>query len=228
MLSSTFRDLTAHRDAVLAATPSYDMLPVAMEYDAALSADDLISASLKKVEQSDAYVGIIGYRYGQIPICGERNPQKLSLTELEFRRAMEFKKPICMFLMSPTHLVPAGDSQGERRNKAKLAAFRKLATKGRIYAEFNSLEDLRAKALLSLPALQKVLSEANPAPAPPPQTQPDPVRKAPEFYAVTDYIPGHPFIGRTKELLLLDDWAKTDEPVLLFEAIGGMGKSMLT
>jgi hypothetical protein len=125
-------------------------------------------------------------------------------------------------------LVPAGDSQGERRNKAKLAAFRKLATKGRIYAEFNSLEDLRAKALLSLPALQKVLSEANPAPAPPPQTQPDPVRKAPEFYAVTDYIPGHPFIGRTKELLLLDDWAKTDEPVLLFEAIGGMGKSMLT
>src|ERR1017187_4183845 len=228
MLSSTFRDLTAHRDAVLAATPSYDMLPVAMEYDAALSADDLISASLKKVEQSDAYVGIIGYRYGQIPICGERNPQKLSLTELEFRRAMELKKPICMFLMSPTHLVPAGDSQGERRNKAKLAAFRKLATKGRIYAEFNSLEDLRAKALLSLPALQKVLSEANPAPAPPPQTHPDPVRKAPEFYAVTDYIPGRPFIGRTKELLLLDDWAKTDEPVLLFEAIGGMGKSMLT
>src|ERR1035438_1275996 len=107
MLSSTFRDLTAHRDAVLAATPSYDMLPVAMEYDAARSADDLISASLKKVEQSDAYVGIIGYRYGQIPICGERNPQKLSLTELEFRRAVELKKPICMFLMSPTHLVPS-------------------------------------------------------------------------------------------------------------------------
>ena len=112
MLSSTFRDLTAHRDAVLAATPSYDMLPVAMEYDAALSADDLISASLKKVEQSDAYVGIIGYRYGQIPICGERNPQKLSLTELEFRRAMELKKPICMFLMSPTHFGACGRFPG--------------------------------------------------------------------------------------------------------------------
>src|ERR1035441_6792841 len=227
MLSSTFRDLTAHRDAVLDAMPSYDMLPVAMEYDAALWADDLISASLKKVEQSDAYVGIIGYRYGQIPICGERNPQKLSLTELEFRRAVELKKPICMFLMSPKHLVPAGDSRGERRTKAKLA-FRKLATKGRIYAEFNSVEDLRAKALLSLHELQKVLSEANPTPAPPPQAQPDPIRKAPEFYAVTDYIPGHPFIGRTKEVLLLDDRATTDEPVLLFEAIGGMGKSMLT
>lgn len=208
--------------------PSYDILQVAMENDAALPVEDLISASLKKVELSDAYVGIIGYRYGQIPICPERNPQKLSLTELEFRRAVELKKPICMFLMSPKHLVPAGDSQGERRTKVKLAAFRKLAAKGRIYAEFNSVEDLRSKAELSLHELQKVLSEANPAPAPPPQTQPDPVRKAPEFYAVTDYIPGHPFIGRTKELLLLDDWAKTDEPVLLFEAIGGMGKSMLT
>lgn len=64
MLSSTFRDLTAHRDAVLAALPSYDMLPVAMENDAALPADDLISASLKKVELSDAYVGIIGYPPG--------------------------------------------------------------------------------------------------------------------------------------------------------------------
>jgi tetratricopeptide (TPR) repeat protein len=229
MLSSTFRDLTAHRDAVLAAMPSYDLLPVAMEFDAALSADDLISASLKKVEESDAYVGIIGYyRYGQTTPCPERNPLKLSLTELEFRRAVELKKPICMFLMSGKHLVPAGDSQSESRNKGKLSAFRKLAIKDRVYAEFDSLEDLRAKALLSLPALQKVLSEANPAPAPPPQAQPDPIRKAPEFYAVTDYIPGHPFVGRTKEVLLLDDWARTDEPVLLFEAIGGMGKSMLT
>src|ERR1035437_4193873 len=178
MLSSTLRDLTAYRDAVLAAMPSYDMLPVAMEYDAALSAEDLISASLKKVELSDAYVGIIGYRYGQIPICAERNPQKLSLTELEFRRAVELTKPICMFLMSPKHLVPAGDSQGESRTKGKLAAFRKLAAKGRIYAEFDSVEDLLAKAELSLHELQKQLSEANPAPGPPPQTQPDPIRKA--------------------------------------------------
>jgi hypothetical protein len=205
--------------------PSYELLPVAMEYDAALPTDDLISASLKKVDQSDAYVGIIGYRYGQIPVSPERNPLKLSLTELEFRRAVELKKPICMFLMSPGHLAPVGDSQGKSRTKTKLAAFRKLAATGRIYAEFSSVEDLRAKAERSLHELQKVLNEANSGAVP--QAQPDPIRKAPEFYAVTDYIPGHPFVGRTKEVLLLDDWAKTDEPVLLFGAIGGMGKSML-
>ena len=78
MLSSTFHDLETHRDAVLSSIPSYDLLPLAMEYDAALPADDLISASLRKVEQSDAYVGIIGCRYGQIPICPERNPHKIN------------------------------------------------------------------------------------------------------------------------------------------------------
>ncbi len=208
---------------MLAALPSYDLLPLAMEYDAALAADDLISASLKKVEQSDAYVGIIGYRYGQVPICPVRNPLKLSLTELEFRRAVELKKPICMFLMSARHMVPAGDSQ-ERGTKTKLKAFRKLAAKGRIYSEFNSVDDLCAKAGLSLHELEKVLKVPSTTAAP----EPDPIRKAPEFQAVTDYIPGHAFVGRTRELLLLDDWAKTNEPVLLFEAIGGMGKSMLT
>ena len=62
--------------------------------------------------------------------------------------------------MSPDHLVPAGDSQGERRTKAKWVAFRKLAAKGRIYAEFISVEDLRAKAERSLHELQKVLNGA--------------------------------------------------------------------
>jgi hypothetical protein len=228
MLSSTFRDLEKHRDVVLGAMPSYGMLPAAMEFDAALPAEDLISASLKKVEQSDAYVGIIGYRYGQMPVCTKRNPQKFSLTELEFRHAVELKKPICMFLMSEKHPVPAGDIQKESGTKTKLKAFRKLASKDRIYAEFDSVDDLRAKAGLSLHKLQHLLEGENAGTAPQPQAQPDPINKAPEFYAVTDYIPGHAFVGRTRDLLLLDDWAKAGEPVLLFEAIGGMGKSMLT
>jgi tetratricopeptide (TPR) repeat protein len=227
MVSSTRRDLSAHRDVVLRALPSYDMLPVAMEYDAALAADDLISASLKKVEQSDAYIGIVGYRdYGQIPDCPRRNPKKLALTELEFRRAVELKKPICMFLMSANHLVPASQTPAGRGDKTKLTAFRKLAMSNRISAEFDSVEDLRAKVQLSLKDLQEVLSAEMPV-APKEHLAEGP-KRAPEFYAVTDYIPGHAFVGRTKDLPLLDDWAKADEPVLLFEAIGGTGKSMLT
>lgn len=50
------------------------------------------------------------------------------------------------------------------------------------------------------------------------------------FYALPHYIGRHTFIGRTAQLQLLSDWAKPYDPtsVLLFEAIGGNGKSMLT
>src|SRR6185369_3071407 len=50
------------------------------------------------------------------------------------------------------------------------------------------------------------------------------------FYAVPDYIGRHNFVGRKTQLRLLSDWAKPSDPtsVLLFEAIGGNGKSMLT
>jgi hypothetical protein len=52
----------------------------------------------------------------------------------------------------------------------------------------------------------------------------------PAFYAERDYIGRHTFIGRAAQLQLLSDWAQPSDPtsVLLFEAIGGNGKSMLT
>jgi 3',5'-cyclic AMP phosphodiesterase CpdA len=52
----------------------------------------------------------------------------------------------------------------------------------------------------------------------------------PDFYAEPDYIGLHQFVGRESELQQLSDWAKSADPtnLLLFEAIGGNGKSMLT
>jgi hypothetical protein len=57
MVSSTYTELADHRQAVREAMPGLDLLPVAMEYDAALPGQDLIDASLSKVDRSDAYVG---------------------------------------------------------------------------------------------------------------------------------------------------------------------------
>lgn len=52
----------------------------------------------------------------------------------------------------------------------------------------------------------------------------------PAFYAEPDYIASHKFVGRTSQLLDLNDWASPTDPtnLLLFDAIGGNGKSMLT
>jgi hypothetical protein len=52
----------------------------------------------------------------------------------------------------------------------------------------------------------------------------------PAFYAAPVYIGRTTFIGRQAQLQLLNSWAQAADPtsVLLFEAIGGTGKSMLT
>ncbi|HEV7406570.1 MAG TPA: hypothetical protein VGO11_26705, partial [Chthoniobacteraceae bacterium] len=54
--------------------------------------------------------------------------------------------------------------------------------------------------------------------------------RPPAFYAAPDYLGSHKFVGRARELEELDDWAAPADPtnLLLFEAIGGNGKSMLT
>jgi hypothetical protein len=157
MVSSTYTELAEHRQALREAMPGLRLLPVAMEYDAALPNHDLIDASLAKVDESDAYVGLISYRYGQRPESENRNPNGLSLTELEFRRAVERGIPICMFIMHGDHPVPRQEVGKERGVKKKLESFIRLAKKDRIYAEFKSPADLRTKAIQSLVKLREVL-----------------------------------------------------------------------
>jgi hypothetical protein len=159
MLSSTYDELKDHRQAVREAMLSQQMFPVAMEDDAALPDQDLIDASLAKVDESDGYVGLISYRYGQIPVCPVRNPQCLSLTELEFRRALERKIPICMFIMHDDHPVPKRELQKAQVDREKYESFLQLAKKDRIYAEFKSVQDLKAKTIQSLVKLGAALDK---------------------------------------------------------------------
>jgi hypothetical protein len=157
MLSSTYMESKEHRTAVREAMLGQRMFPIAMEDDAALPDQGLIDASLAKVDESDGYVGLISYRYGQTPACPQRNPQRLSLTELEFRRALERDMPICMFIMHGEHPVPMTAVGAERGNKRKYESFLRIAKKDRIYAEFKSVEDLKTKAVQSLIKLREVL-----------------------------------------------------------------------
>ena len=51
---------------------------------------------LEDVAKADVYVGIFAHRYGYIP---EDNPESLSITELEYRHAVECGKPSLIFLL---------------------------------------------------------------------------------------------------------------------------------
>ncbi len=243
MVSSTFTDLEKHRDALTVAIPKYNLHANVMENDSA-SLQDVIDSSLQMVRDSAAYIGVISLKYGQTPKCSHHNPDELSITELEFNEALRLERPILLFIMGKGHLVKQDDIERDNEKEAKLNAFRERAKQmasesavHRVYAEFNSLEEFKEKIVPSLATLDQHLkiptqtdsskSETTTAST---ESNSNTIPKPPAFYAEPDYIGSHQFVGRESQLQELNDWAKPADPtnLLLFEAIGGNGKSMLT
>ncbi|MEM9480617.1 MAG: DUF4062 domain-containing protein [Verrucomicrobiota bacterium] len=240
MISSTFRDLEEHRAWMMEALRKQKLVPVGMEDYVPSPEDDIISSSLDMVGEGAAYIGLISHRYGQIPACKERNRNRWSITRLEFEEAKNLGRPILIFVMGENHPVKKCDVEKDEKNIKKLNTFRRLASKGRIYVEFDSLEEFKEKAIHAISRLRQFLDEA---PVSPPEGREEPISvadessannnsvpKPPLIYAEPPYLGSHEFVGRQAELDKLNDWASPSEthPMFLFEAIGGTGKSMLT
>jgi tetratricopeptide (TPR) repeat protein len=236
MISSTARDLPDHRKEVLEACQRQGMFAARMEdlpaHDATAAA-----ASIKMVDEADIYVGVFAHRYGYVP--EKDNPEQISVTEMEYDRAIERKIPCFIFVMDKKHPVTFEDvEQGE--GAVKLAAFLERVTTDNIVNFFKSAMELRAHVINSLSRYLLEKAKAESADKPPP----DPGR----FHYVSDIPkpPGlyvaHPYtlmqtgnlVGRQPELNTLTDWvSKTDSGtykahILNVVAIGGMGKSALT
>ncbi len=243
MVSSTFKDLEKHRAALIAAIHKQEFASVVMENDTAKADVDVIESSLQMVRDAAAYIALIGLRYGQTPECPDRNPDKLSITELEFNEAQRLGRPILLFLMDKDHELKFSDFEHDPANMAKLDAFRERAKKSkpgsavnRVYDTFRSLEDFKDKvphAVANLHRLLDATSTPN-GPSPGGSAPADPggdhIPLPPALYAEPSYAASHKFVGRNAELTALSDWASAADPfpILLFDAIGGSGKSMLT
>jgi hypothetical protein len=240
-VSSTFTDLKDHRAALIKAIKGQGLTDVAMENDSAKPNLDIIDSSLQMVRDGSAYIGVISRKYGQTPECPRRNPNKLSITELEFNEAQKLDRPILLFIMGDKHSVIEADVESNATNKKKLKAFRERAKQmgpdslvHRVYASFDSLEDFKEKAIHSVADLRRYLDDqikpSTQRPKRRARARRDLIPKPPAFYAEPPYIGSHKFLGRKAQLETLSDWAAPADPhpVLLFEAIGGAGKSMLT
>ncbi len=238
-ISSTFEDLKTHRAALIKAIRAHRLAEVAMENDSA-KLTDVIESSLQMVRDGSAYIGIIGLRYGEPPRSASRNPKELSLTELEFDEAVALDRPILLFVMADDHRGGRDDFERDPARLEKLNAFRERAKRSsdvdgvhRVFAEFSSLAQFKDKIGPSLAELRRHL-DAQDGPIlvsdTPPPAKGEPIPVPPAFYAEPDYIVSNRFIGREAQLQDLSDWAKpaVPHPVLLFDAIGGNGKSMLT
>jgi hypothetical protein len=71
-ISSTYEDLKAYRDAVTGACQRLGLVPVIME-EFQPDTDSGASVSLKKVRESDLYLGLFAYRYGYVPTGSRRS-----------------------------------------------------------------------------------------------------------------------------------------------------------
>lgn len=219
MISSTARDLPEHRKALLDACLRQGMFPSMMEHLPA-SDDEAIRASLKMVDDADIYVGVFAHRYGYVP-----KGHSISVTEMEYNRAVERKVSRLIFVMDKQHPITIDDVElGE--GAAKLDAFKKRLLADNIVNFFKSPDELRALAINSLSqhrepdltAFHYISDIPNP----------------PEAYIAHPYtlLQTGRLIGRQEELNLLTAWGTSaglaDVRMLHIVGIGGMGKSALT
>src|SRR5579863_6476931 len=221
MISSTALDLPDHRDRVKDACLRQGMFPIMMEHLPA-SDTDAIAESLRMVNEADIYLGIFAYRYGYIP-----KGFTISVTEMEYKRAVERGIPRLIFLMHEKHPITVADiERGE--GAAKLDALKEQLKTERVVNFFKSPEELHSQVINSLSYYRQpdltAFHYVSDIPAPP------------EPYIAHPYtlLQTHTLVGRQAELNQLTDWvAKPSSEVyqarvLSVVAMGGMGKSALT
>jgi tetratricopeptide (TPR) repeat protein len=224
MISSTALDLPDHRKAAMDAVLRADCFPLAMEAGTATSGTDAIRYSRAMVDEADVYVGIFGHRYGHVPDDPEKNPQGWSVTEHEYRRAVERGLPILGYLMDKEHPITIEDIDRDPAKVAKLEALKAELRKG-VCAFFASPQQLQSLVIQSLFEEKEKLGRDAARPLPDRAAS---IPLPPELYAVPPYTLTNRFIGRKAELSELDSWPVSADTVMVVEAIGGMGKSALT
>ncbi|MCB1093134.1 MAG: DUF4062 domain-containing protein, partial [Verrucomicrobiae bacterium] len=234
MISATARDLEPQRLAAQEACIANDVFPVWMKHLPAQDSDGF-KVSMEMVDKADIYIGIYAMRYGWVPDFD--NPKQVSITELEFDRALERKasgrlKELLIFIADEKGQFSLEDIEMGDVVQQKLKAFKARASTKRVVGFFSSPADLQRQISEALAAfkdrhrVEPVPGSNDDEPGRTESTIPHP----PAFYAEPDYIGSHTFTGRAAELQVLTDWAAPADPtnLLLFEAIGGNGKSMLT
>jgi tetratricopeptide (TPR) repeat protein len=187
--------------------------------------------SLEMVDEADIYIGIYAWRYGHVPAGHD-----ISITEMEFNRAVERGIPILVFTMHDDHPVTRIMVEADKDAQEKLKQLKERACHGRGRLEFKSPVELRSHIIQSLSALLKEEETASQEQRAPSFHPPNLIPTAPEPYIAHPYslLQTREVVGRRAELHQLTDWVTANQivprDVRLFNvvAIGGMGKSALT
>ena len=135
-VSSTFSDLKDCRDAVIKLLRRMRHEVVAMED---YTAEDQWPADkcLADVAACDLYVGLFAWRYGFVP--ADNNPAQFSITEMEYRKAIEMSKQCLIFLLKEDAPWPRSLMD---RNPERIEDFRARLGNDHICDFFISAQDI--------------------------------------------------------------------------------------
>ena len=139
-LSSTYADLKAYREAVYHALRQMVHDVIAME-DYVATDQRPSEKCLADVAASDLYIGIFAWRYGYIP--SEMNPEHKSITELEYRKAVETGITCLLFLLDEDASWPRkvmDEVTGEGKRGESIKALRSELVEEKIISFFRLLK----------------------------------------------------------------------------------------
>lgn len=140
-VSSTFSDLRDHRAIVQVVLKRFGYEDVAMEYYVAEDERPL-ERCLADVGACDLYVGIFAWRYGFIP-----DGETLSITELEYQRAVKTKKPRILFIVDED---AAWSPKLMDRDRSHIEAFHERVKKDRMVSKFSTPDTLEGRLSAAL------------------------------------------------------------------------------
>ncbi|WP_280140571.1 DUF4062 domain-containing protein [Geodermatophilus africanus] len=205
-MSSTFRDLVVHRDRAYRALRSLNFDVIAME-DYVAADERPVDRCLSDVASADLYVGLFAFRYGYIP--DTNNPERRSITELEYQQAVRSGVPRLIFMV-PQHakwevqFLDALTGEGDRGERINI--LRMTVSKERLVGEFATPDQLGAA--LASSASNWLLRQQGVAPA---------------HRNATNFVAPHPRQLRS-DLLLLHAPADGPPAAALTEALSSVWK----
>jgi len=161
-LSSTFEDLKAYRETVYRTLRQMRHDVLAMENYIATDMRPL-DLCLIDVATSDLYVGIFAWRYGYIP--PKDNPEYKSITEREYRKAIELHKPTLIFLLEKDAPWPPTQMDlftGDGEHGKLIAELRQELGLEKTVSFFNSQEQLAKLVSTAVANWEKGIPFADP------------------------------------------------------------------
>jgi hypothetical protein len=148
-ISSTYNDLKDYREAVYRALHKLKHTVISME-DYVAADQRPLKKCLDDVARCEIYIGIFAWRYGYIP--EKDNPEKKSITDLEFRKATELGKPRLIFLLKDDASWPANlmDGMTPSGDGHRIQYLRDELRKEFITTFFSSPDDLALNVSIAL------------------------------------------------------------------------------